>query len=202
MIKKLNINKKAIGKSKQGFTLVELIISFALLATVALCVGMMMSTGTNLYLRVNKRISLSYAQQAMVQIEQYFDDCNGICQENGVTYFTKPVEAGGTPMLYSFRFSEDESTLYLDEYEVIEGVISAEPESQPLSTKISAFNISYAKTSGNRLTGITIDLTATVEGSSYSKKKLVTFRADPICIEEAEDGTFKDSLVSQVWREE
>lgn len=199
---------------KKGFSLVELIVSFAILAIIALSVSIMMSAGTNSYLRVNKRISLSYVQHSLKQIEEYVTDCNGICQENGTTYITKAVNSGGEQklMLYALSFDEESGTLSLTENTIQNGsVVSG--ETQPISDKISAFDLEFKRKSDDTLTGISITMTAKIDNSTYTKNKILTFRNTPInpqgttsddqtgeeSAPSGESGTLYDKLVSQVW---
>lgn len=197
-------------KRKKGFSLIELIVSFAILAMIALSVSIMMSAGTNSFLRVNKRITLSYVQHSLKQIEEYITDCNGICQEDGNTYITKVVNSGGEQklMLYTLSFDEENNTLSLTESTILEGVVS-EGVTQPISDKVSAFDLELKRKSDDTLTGASITMTAKIDNSTYTKKKIYTFRGNPInplligsgeeSAPEEEGGTLYDKLVSQVW---
>lgn len=190
-----------MSRRKSGFTLVELIVCFAILASIALSVSILMNSGTKLFMRENKRITLSYAQQAIVQIEEYFSDCCGVCKEGDTIYLTKyaPDSSGNKSlMLYSFDLDEDTTTLYLNESKIEDGA-AGEADRQPVSNRISAFNVDYAKTSEGRITGVTIELTAKVDNTTYTKKKHITFMVDPIFVLAAESGTLSENLATQVW---
>ena len=76
--------------NNRGFTLVELIVSTAILAIIAMGAGAFMVAGTRAYSSLNYTVRLQYeAQLAMAQLQEYTVDCN-----QGIAWI--PSGTGGT----------------------------------------------------------------------------------------------------------
>ncbi len=66
-----------IRKNNRGFTLVELIVSMAILAIIAVGASAFMVAGTRAYSSLNYTVRLQYeAQLAMAQLQEYTVDCS------------------------------------------------------------------------------------------------------------------------------
>lgn len=66
-----------VRKNNRGFTLVELLVSTAILGIIAVAASAFMVTGTRLYSSLNYAVRLEYeAQLAMAQLQEYTIDCN------------------------------------------------------------------------------------------------------------------------------
>lgn len=73
---------KAAKNNYTGFTLVEVVVAFAILGTVALCVSIMMNAGTNMFVKVNKNVNLSTkTQMVMVQLREFLIDSFVLARE-------------------------------------------------------------------------------------------------------------------------
>ena len=77
MFKRRKMNNK-------GYSLMELIVSFAILGFVAIAVLSVMNAGTSMFNTVDSEINLqSKSQIAMAQFQQYFIGCSqGICVQD------------------------------------------------------------------------------------------------------------------------
>ena len=65
-----------VRKNNQGFTLVELIVSTAILGIIALAASAFMVAGTQTYSSLNYAVRLQYeAQLVMAQLQEYTVDC-------------------------------------------------------------------------------------------------------------------------------
>ena len=86
----------------RGFTLVELIVSTAILSIVALAASTFMIAGTRTYSSLNYTVRLQYeAQIAMAQLQEYTVDCSsGIAWDNSTK--TLYVVNGTTVHLFDF----------------------------------------------------------------------------------------------------
>ena len=66
-----------LRKNNRGITLVELIVSAAILGIVAMCASAFMLAGARTYNSVNYAVRLQYqAQLAMAQLQEYTVDCS------------------------------------------------------------------------------------------------------------------------------
>lgn len=85
-------------KNNRGFTLVELIVSIAILGIIAVAAAGFLLAGTRSYTSVNYSVRLQYESQlVMSQIQNYVMNCNcGIAWENGTMYIVDTSDTGKT----------------------------------------------------------------------------------------------------------
>lgn len=95
--------------NNRGFTLVELIVSVAILGIIALGASAFMVAGSKAYSSLNHTVRLQYeAQLAMAQLQEYTVDCaTGLAWDGGETALY--VVNGGT--VHLFDFDETAGTL-------------------------------------------------------------------------------------------
>ncbi len=85
-----------VRKNNRGFTLVELLVSTAILGIIAVAASAFMVTGTRLYSSLNYAVRLEYeAQLAMAQLQEYTIDCN-----QGIAWDVTTDATGTTKTLY------------------------------------------------------------------------------------------------------
>ena len=73
-------------KNNTGFSLVELVVAFALLSIVSVILISFMVSGSNMYKNVSTEFALQMqSQTAMAQIKEYVVDCNGAVYFDGET---------------------------------------------------------------------------------------------------------------------
>lgn len=169
----------------KGFSLVELLISMSILGLIALSVCMIMTSGTNLYTGINRQSALSYQSQlTLAQIEDYFIDCHGVCEQDGVYYVLSPEDDG--LKLYSFRYSEGEKTVYFADYSDPYNLESG--SEQPLADNISSFSIDINGTNENKnASTVKINLEVQMGTAKYAKSQLISMRNLPAYAVESED---------------
>lgn len=86
--------------NNRGFTLVELIVSAAILSIVALAASAFMVAGARTYSSVNYTVRLQYeAQLAMAQLQEYTVDCTTGIAWDGTTLY---IVNGSTVHLFKF----------------------------------------------------------------------------------------------------
>ncbi len=179
-------------KRNSGFSLVELIVAFAILAVVALCISIMMGAGSNLFARVNKNISLSYRTQIPVsQLREYIIDAVGVAQENdendNVTTYLTGFD-GDVLKIYCITWVDSDEdgkndTVKLKSADLnIENAVDYSQEAlnwsteQIFATKVTDFKLEL----NNAVTSMKIYFKSTVKSngkdSSYEKNVLVNFR--------------------------
>lgn len=174
--KKQNI-KAFMRGSSSGFTLVELIVCFAILSVVALCVSVMMNAGTNLFVRVSKSISLSNKTQiALTQMKEYFIDCNAVLVDdnNGIYVASKNNNDGYD--VYHLEYSSEDKTVNISECTVEADKID-EGDSQKFASDISNFEISFDDELQPKLANVNIS--AQIGNTTYSKNQSFYMRCKP-----------------------
>ena len=96
-----------LRKNNRGFTLVELIVSTAILSIVAVAASAFMVAGTRTYSSVNYTVRLQYeAQIAMAQLQEYTVDCtDGIAWDGSTLYIVNGTD------VHLFKFESAAQTL-------------------------------------------------------------------------------------------
>jgi prepilin-type N-terminal cleavage/methylation domain-containing protein len=95
-----------VRKNNRGFTLVELLVSTAILGIIAVAASAFMVTGTRLYSSLNYAVRLEYeAQLAMAQLQEYTIDCT-----QGIAWDVTTDATGTTKTLYIANGDGDIST--------------------------------------------------------------------------------------------
>lgn len=96
-----------LRKNNRGFTLVELIVSTAILSIVAVAASAFMVAGTRTYSSVNYTVRLQYeAQIAMAQLQEYTVDCtDGIAWDGSTLYIVNGTD------VHLFKFESTAQTL-------------------------------------------------------------------------------------------
>jgi prepilin-type N-terminal cleavage/methylation domain-containing protein len=104
--------------NNKGFTLLELIIAFAIMSIVSAIVLGFLATGSNIFRSVYSESKLQYnSQLAMSQLQEYIIDCNGgICFETDASSNTKTLSilnrnSDGTGHLYTVQYSNEQLTM-------------------------------------------------------------------------------------------
>lgn len=196
---------KRFRKNNKGYSLVELIVSFALLAIVALAVLMVMNAGSNMFNSVDNEIDVQYkSQAAMSQFQQYFLGCSkAICAttSDGVTYFAD------SKTVYAFRYSESDEKIYFasadydfgDTSSVSNVLTAMKPENitDPFCSDVTAFTASVT-TSAKNAQSVRLTLTVKNDGNKTAETSQVfTFRNTPSYISApAEDKTMLETLIA------
>lgn len=176
--------------NNRGYSLVELLVAFALLAIISTMMVGFISSGSRLYRSVSAEVGLQMnTQLAMAQLKDYLIDCNG-----GIATET----AGDTTMLYVlnretiedeeyavlhvFRFEAAENSLYYGrgESSLSGGSISLTVVAEDLlAHDVTELSVSFGNISGTAA-GV-LDLTADFESRSknYNITQTVSLRNKP-----------------------
>lgn len=209
------MKKRLKRKNNKGFSLVELIISFAILALLALGVFGIMSASSRLFTFVDKDVNVQYkSQTAMAQFQQYFMGCSkGITvydyESNHAIYF-----ADNTGFYAFFYDTTAENPEHKEEDKVWFKKVDyadAAADTDSLSgysgyslfcSDVSDFNIEVFSTVDDGVKiAQSVKITLTVSddnGKEYETSQLFSFRAKPVYIDVPvdEDSTIVDTLVS------
>lgn len=168
--------------NNKGFSLVELIVSFAVLSLVLVLIGIVIKSSANTYSMISSNINLQYESQlAMSQIQEYVIDCNGSVvvlddDGNNILYiFNKRATGVGDDYDgYMFKLSADTSDLklYVKSFSDAPSFNFAGADGQPMTSHVETFN---AELSTDK-TYIVITLTYKLGNSDYTGRQTIAFR--------------------------
>ena len=163
-----------------GFTLVELIVSIALLGIIAVAAAGFLVTGTRTYTNVNYSVRLQYETQlAMNQIQDYVMNCSqGIAWEGSTLYI---VNSDKTEKKISFSSTDGK----LSFGQGIAAETDSVTASDLLAENVTAFSVTFspAPTGQNKTTtatAATVTLTMERGGKSYTGTQTIALRNNPI----------------------
>ncbi len=98
-----------MGDNK-GFTLVELIVTFAILAVVMIMVGAIIGMSSGTYKSISDDLNLQYeAQLAMSQIQEFVIDCSA---------YAATADDGSNDVLFLFNSSSEGEGMLCDGYKL------------------------------------------------------------------------------------
>ncbi len=103
-------------KNNKGFTMVELVVSIAVLSLLSIGVTSLMTTGARNYSTVNTLVNLQYeSQMALAQVQEYAIDCNYAINWNDTDNTLTIVNKGDADfdfVYHVFRLDNTDNTLY------------------------------------------------------------------------------------------
>ena len=195
-------------RNNKGFSLVELLVSFAILGIVSTIIGVIMTSGSNMFSRNKKILDLQYKSQiASAQLNNMIQNCDGgiAIAENGDIYIatiTAPYEkdvtgSTGSAVIYALSrgslSGEDPNTIYLREINVAatsDGAdgIAITPGSitlsnytaQPFCSKVRSIDSTVGTAAAGHAKYINISLELAEGSTSYTKNISESFRSRPI----------------------
>ena len=177
---------KRLMKNNKGLTLLELIVSFALLGIVSAAVVGLVSTGAGTYRSVNTEVSLQYESQlTMNQLQEYLIDCNGGIFWDSATktlYVADraDADAAGDPAVITVhRFQQKDREIYYSSGTVT-GQACDFGEEYLLSSYVDVFDFSYThrtdSTGRSLCSSCIVTLRLTLGTRSYEAQQSLTMR--------------------------
>lgn len=174
-------------EKNRGFTLVELIVSIAILGIVTIAAFSLMVAGSNTFGSVGTRLDLQLeAQLAANQIEAYIIDCNENLYFDGAALYVINSETDAhnnkTYTAHVFEYVGDEIN-----YAVVTDIVKNFDGSfafyytadSLLCGKVRSFGVVLSPAGGERAEFAEISLTLEYQGKQYSLKKNVAPRNKP-----------------------
>ena len=169
----------------RGFTLVELIVSIALLGIIAVAAAGFLVTGTRTYTNVNYSVRLQYETQlAMNQIQDYVINCSqGIAWDGDGSTCSTLYIVNSDKTEKKISFSSTDGTLSFGQG------IAAETDSviasDLMAENVTAFSVTFspAPTEQNKTTtaaAATVTLTMERGGKSYTGTQTIALRNKPL----------------------
>ena len=180
----------------RGFTLVELIVSIALLGVIALAAAGFLVTGTRTYASVNYSVRLQYeGQLAMSQIQNYVIDCSyGIAwgtksandtAGNKGLYIVNNSAAAGSYDVYVFKLDGDKLMLASG---TKADFPTGENKFKVVADNVTNFTVTAVPTDG-KVKSINITLTMSMGKKTYEATQTIALRNNPV-YSETYDGLF------------
>ena len=156
-------------RSKGGFTLVELLISLALLAMIMAAVGVAVHASAMNY-KANENIftAMSTARQAMSRITTDLRTAQGEVSDTDPPTQCSFFTSDGRDITY--RWNSANETLYLDINDV------ASPKSYILCENVTDMRFDRTPVSGDPVRNVRISMTVTVNGQSQTVASAAVIR--------------------------
>ena len=211
--------------NNKGFSLVELLVSFAILGLISTMILGIVMSGTNMFNSNKKVLSLQYKSQvASAQIHNYIQNCDAGVAATDDSLWIAEADSNVAGRVFCFT-KEDDGVINLREFNInvvdesgvqkvkvtyekssggtetvdVESLSDSACIAQPLCSGVSEWDIDVGAVDG-RAKYISLQLIFEQEGSAYTKNMAESFRSRPRYISEAEGGTTMTiSLIKSIW---
>ena len=174
---------KKMMKDNKGFTLVELVIAFGILAIAMVIISSVIGMSSGMYRNISSDLNLQYESQlAMSQIQEYVIDCN-----DSVAW----VDNDPNDVLYLFNRQDGEETVY-DGYKLaLDGntlklytnstagqpMLTGFDTGQPMSSNVQSFDVQLAPDAKS----VEITLEYKLGAETYTGIQTIAFR-NPVTV--------------------
>jgi len=172
-------------RNNRGFTLVELIVSIAILGIIAVAVSSFLLAGTRSYTKVNYAVRLQYETQlAMNQIQSYVMNCSrGIAWDGSKLY----VDGSGTDdtALKEISYDAANKKLLLGSGTASEAGIQTTALNL-MAEHVTGLTVEFNQSLSSNVKTATaqwVKITLTMEsgGRSYTGEQTIALRNKPLC---------------------
>jgi prepilin-type N-terminal cleavage/methylation domain-containing protein len=174
--------KKLIRKNK-GFTLVELLVTFGILAVVMVMVGVIIGMSSGTYKNISDDLNLQYESQlAMSQIQEYVIDCSDSVAYDADSHALYLFNTRADDDKYDgYKLALDGHTLKLyTNAGLDQPTRNGFNDGQPMSDNVRAFSVELSK-DGETVTAVKITLEYRLGGETYTGEQTIAFR-NPVTV--------------------
>ncbi len=187
--------------NNKGFTLVELIVTIAILAIVAMGVLSLMSAGSRSYSNVQGQVNLQIQSQiVMGQLQEFISNCSGGITWDATTNTLHLIDtvdvwdnssgfaiAGQDGVddektLQSFVLTNNELFYEFSQHSNDADIVTAtaEPIDDLMSQNIESINFTITSDADGVITLVAMDIVFEYRGAQYSATQLVTMKNSPV----------------------
>lgn len=172
-------------KNNRGFTLVELLVSLAILMVLSAAVLGFVSSASSSYSSIFSNVNLQFESQVvMAQVQEYLVDCNGgLCfvSDGGGSTLTVVDRDDSGCTAHVFRFDAASGDLYYSKRNISTdggSPVMEAGEEYFLSGRVTDFAVSLPQTDSADAADVTLSFA--VRGKSYTGTQTVALRNGPI----------------------
>jgi prepilin-type N-terminal cleavage/methylation domain-containing protein len=166
-----------MNNDNRGFTLVELIVSIAILGVIAVAAAGFLLAGTRSYTNVNYSVRLQYESQlAMRQIENQVINCNsGLAWDsNTSTLYVADKGDSGSP-LYVFKFDNTKNQLLFGSG----STVSVPTPNKIMAEHMTGFIVSAIPDVNSQSDSVNIKIQMEMGGKEYQATQTIALRNKP-----------------------
>ncbi len=179
-------------KNNKGFTMVELLVSIAILSFVITSLTVLMTTSSRTYANMFRTTNMQYESQiVMSQLQERIVDCNGglaFDDAQDILYIVN-INSDTTKTVHAFRLEQNEML-----YGTASTTVSATPTDNPItelaadennidspmSQYVGTFDIVSTEAINGNISSINVDITFSYEDRVYDAYQTIALRNKPL----------------------
>ena len=170
--------------NQKGFSLIELIVSMAILGIIAVAEVTFISSGSHIYRSVLNDVNLQVeAQTATNQLENYLINCSaGVCFRDKTLYIMNQDVGGSTEYVFEFDSSTGQINYSAYSVAVTAGgtVTRSLKESGLMAVCVEGFSAVPETDSSGNVSSVEVTLKFSKRNASYTAVKKIALRNRPL----------------------
>ncbi len=186
-------------KNNKGFTMVELMISIAILSFVIASLTILMTTSSTTYANMFRTTNMQYESQiVMSQLQERIVDCNGglAFDDTQDILYVVNMNSDKTKEVHAFRLEQNEML-----YGTVSTTYSSPPNDKlitdlaadenniasPMSQYVETFDIVSTGAQSGNISSINVDITFRYEDRVYDAYQTIALRNKPLLYNNLDD---------------